>query len=692
MSSPARPAREGIAIISLFLLALAGHFYLATGNWHSSFLPGHEFRQSQTAIVSHYIDKEDNFSLYYETPIVGKPWVSILLEVPFYQWGVVGLSRLTGWPHHIAARTISLASFYVALPAMYLLLGRLQVPPIRRLLVLVPVLLCPVYIFYSRAFLMDPTMLALSAWFLLGFVRTMDQRHRGWLLLTMVTAAVAALMKIVFLAVWMLPAAAYGAWLLWRDWRSRGDWKRLVGTAAWGVATVAPGMVALWLWTRAADAVKEVHASAHIFTSKAVSLQNWGTFDPRAAFAPSTWGTLLERWREAMLPPWLLLAALLLGFVVPGRRGKVLACAAVFFLAQLLFPYAYAYQDYYYYAPAAFAMAAIGLGLTALLDTRLPRWLVLFAVLAVPAGGVWTYWQAYREHQMVRISGGYPFTEIIKDMLPRKSVIVVAGADWAAMVPLYSERRALMVRNGLEFDPAYQRRAYADLADEDVAALVVLSEVRTNRAFIELAAQTFDLDATTPTYRHPAADVYVRRIYAPTVQSRLRGSRKYGEITIPGDPAPWSGEPFSISPTMARAAFERVHPGPVRGRFEFGIDLNYVDDSTWLSAHPDCDLWIPAPAQASQILWEFGFLPDAFERSGDRTDGVVFAVTAELPDGSSRKIYQRVLDPVRNPVDRGRITEVIPYQPIDGEILHFTSRPNIHKSYDWVHWSRIEVR
>lgn len=681
-------------LVGLFLLSLVGHFILTTGNWQASFMPGHEFRQTLTAIISYYIDEQDNFSPFYETPIVGKPWVSVLLEMPFYQWSVVGLSRATGWPHYIAARTISLASFYLALPALYFLLGRLRLLPARRLLALVPILLSPVYIFYSRAFLMDPMMLMLSAWFLYGFVRTMDDRSWGWLIFTALTGAIAVLIKVVFLAVWMMPAAAYGAWLLGRDWREGKGGRALLQTTAWGLATVLPGLVALQIWARAADAVKEGHASAYIFTSKAVSLGNWGTLDPNAAFSAATWRTLLERWQEALWPPILLIAGLVVALLAPATRRIVAGLGLVFFLAQLLFPYAYAYQDYYYYAPAAFALAAIGVGLGGLLDTKLPRWLPIVLVTGAAGIGLQTYWQSYREAQMLRIGGGRPFTEVLKDMLPKKSVIVVAGADWAPIVPLYAERRALMVRNGLEFDQAYLRRAFADLADEDVAAMVLHGPLRQNEAFIRLAVQAFGMDPKVPTYRHPAVDVYVSQPYVQAVQARLRGSRKYGEITIPTEPptlAPLQGE-FPVRPTLAAAAFDMVHPGPVRARFEFGLDRSHEDGVTILSAHPNCDLWVPAPAVAHTITWEFGFLPPAYEKPGDRTDGVVFAVTGEMPDGSSRVVFQRLLDPVRNPSDRGRLREEIPYEPRPGEMLHFTSRPNIHLSYDWVYWSRIEVK
>ena len=125
-STPAAPGRKALILqIGVFrrYRAFVAHAWWVTRNWTAGFMSGHEFRQAQTAITTYYIDQHNNFSLLYETPILGKPWVSILMEVPFYEWTVVGVSRWAHVPHYVAARTVSLACFYLTLPAIYLLLG-----------------------------------------------------------------------------------------------------------------------------------------------------------------------------------------------------------------------------------------------------------------------------------------------------------------------------------------------------------------------------------------------------------------------------------------------------------------------------------------------------------------------------------------------------------------------------------------
>jgi dolichyl-phosphate-mannose--protein O-mannosyl transferase len=176
-SSPDSTADQ-IFLVVLFVATVVANLILVTRSWHSGFLIGHEFRQSQTAIISYYIDQQNNFSLHYDTPILGKPWEAPL-ELPLYQWGVVLLSRLTHWPHYESARAVGVTALYLTLPALYLLLGRAGLPPRRRLIAFALLLATPVYIFYSRAFLMDVTAMMFAAWFLAGFVEAMNTRKLG---------------------------------------------------------------------------------------------------------------------------------------------------------------------------------------------------------------------------------------------------------------------------------------------------------------------------------------------------------------------------------------------------------------------------------------------------------------------------------------------------------------------------------
>src|SRR6478609_1702353 len=605
MSAPETSRRESWILTGLFVVALAIHVWAVTHKWTVANMTGHEFRQAQTAITTYYIDKDNNFSLLYETPILGKPWVSILMEVPFYEWTVVGVSRLAKVSHLTAARTVSTACFYLMLPAIYLLLGRLGLTRPRRLLALALVLTCPVYIYYTRAFLMDSMALMFCAWFLLGFVRTMDERRWPWLVVAIVAGTMAALIKSAILAVWLWPAAAYGAWLLWRDLRARTGWQAPVKTVLWGVATIVVAMGLLWAWIVYTDPIKAGHDSAWIFTAKNLSQGNWGLFDFKPLLSRDVWGFLLQCWDEAVMSRWLLGALVVLGLVFRSSRWAMLGIGGVFFLAQAMFPYAYAYQDYYFYSCAIFLNVAFAYVLLALWDSRVPRWLVA-VLLAVPfAAQLNAYRQTYWPAQNVWAEGGYPITNAIRDLTPKNSVIVVAGADWAAMTPLYSQRKALMVRNGLEYDAAYLDRAFDRLKDEDVSAVVIVNDVRTNRNFIDLVARRFDLNAAAPTFSWAMFDVYIPRAYRKNVELRIKSSARYPQIAMPHTEEDdlVGHEVLSLSPTVAHNAFGRISPAPHQAQFQFGLSWMEHGDGVVLAAHPSSDRWLPAPPVATQIKW-----------------------------------------------------------------------------------------
>ncbi len=690
--APDQPPRgERAALIAVFAVALALHFFLVTRNWTAGFLPGHEFRQTQTALIAHYIGQDGNFSLRYETPLLGKPWVSFPLELPLYEWSVVGLSRATGLPHHESARTISLACFYLMLPAIWLLLGEAGLAPLRRLPALVLILTCPVYIFYSRAFLMESMALMFAAWFLLAFVRTLRERRWCWLLLCTVAGTAAGVQKSTTFFVWLLPAAIFGAWSLWRSWRGGGG-KAALATIGWGLGAVAVPGAAVWWWVRFTDVIKAAHPSAYIFTSHNLSAGNFGMFSLAARFSPVTWRALLERWGEAIMAPWLIGLLVLAGAVlVPGQRRRALGAAALFLAAQSLFPYAYAYQEYYFYACAVFLLCALGCFASGLLDSPRTRWLAGLLLLVPVTAQLHNYWGNYRVQQNVQSNGGSGLADALRAYTPPGSVLVIAGSDWSAVIPYYAQRRALMIRNGLEQEWPYVERAFADLHDEEVGALVLAGSQRGNRELVRRAAARFNLDPDI-TFSHPTADVYLGKNFRETALRRLAGDH-YDQITTAAKPAETpegaaAAQPVPINAALAATAFGMITPAPAAYRFRFGLT---PPEGGRLMVHPDCELWLQPPANARRITWDFGILPAAYERDGGKTDGVEFIIAGESADGRRREIYHRLLDPAGKPDDRGPQHAVIPCTPAAGEKLVFLTRPNQNYAFDWAWWSGIKV-
>ncbi|MES1168870.1 MAG: hypothetical protein ABUL61_06835, partial [Oleiharenicola lentus] len=124
---------------------------------------------------------------------------------------------------------------------------------------------------------------------------------------------------------------------------------------------------------------------------------------------------------------------------------------------------------------------------------------------------------------------------------------------------------------------------------------------------------------------------------------------------------------------------------------QFGLHWIEVDGRVVLFAHPSTDVWLQ-PAGGTSITWVFGVAPGAYKDAGAATNGVEFLVEAEAQDGSTRRIYRRLLNPLTVAADRGDQRAVIPYTPRAGEVLRFSTRPNENEAFDWAYWVSIGVR
>lgn len=84
--------------------------------------------------------------------------------------------------------------------------------------------------------------------------------------------------------------------------------------------------------------------------------------------------------------------------------------------------------------------------------------------------------------------------------------------------------------------------------------------------------------------------------------------------------------------------------------------------------------------------------PRAYTDPKNRSNGVEFIIEAEMPDGSCRRLFRRVLDPARSDRDRGVQSAGIAFAPAPGETVVFRTRKNGNGAFDWAFWGRISVR
>ncbi|MDI1320737.1 MAG: hypothetical protein PSW75_11185, partial [bacterium] len=529
----ARGRRFDRVVVVAFVLLGLFHLWCATVGWQSNNLPGGEFRQAQTAISAYFIQQEDNFSLAYPTPVLGKPW-SIPMEFPLYQWTVVALSNRTGLDLTQAGRAVSLACFYLTLPGIFFLLGHLNIPRIRRLVVLGMILTCPLYIFYARAFLIETMALMFSVWFLLAFIDAVEAGGRWWLLLANLMGIGAGLVKVTTFMLYLLPAGTWGLWILYhsRSTEHVPGWKKFLLLVRWiALATVLPFAVTLW-WMHFADATKALNPNAEFLLSASLNGFNFGFAGAR--LSGEIWHALWAVLRLNLVwPP--VLAVCLVALAVFGRRwwGRAAICLGVYLGVQLLFPQLYAWHDYYSVASGVLLMAALSFGLLALMESRLPRTLVLLVITAVFAGQIWLYWSELYQTQRQVSPGGSGLTEALTSLTQPDEAIVVAGDDWSSIRPYYTRRRALMIRNGKEYDEPYFTAAIGTLKGEHVGALILPHEKPGFPGLLDLAARELGIDPR-PVLQWRDVRVYLNAEKRTRILNNLRQTNFHDVKWMPG--------------------------------------------------------------------------------------------------------------------------------------------------------------
>ena len=688
-SASAHPtgANERPLAVLLFVVLLGFHGWALSVGWKNGNLPGNEFRQAQTALTAMFIQRDSDFAFAYPTPALGQPW-SVPMEFPLYQWTVVGVSNLTGLQLIPAGRVVSLACFYGALAAFFPLLGWLGLPPARRLVAMGLLLTCPLYIFYTRAFLIETMALMFALWFLATFGRMLAGPSIGRLALTMVLGVLAGLVKVTTFMVFLIPA---GWWTL-REMRRQhhaAGWRGAARCGGRGLAAILPAVLLTALWTRFADATKALNASAGFLESGRLIGFNFGESGER--FSAATLATHWAHVSQDIAGPVLLAGAALLLVTVSRRWWRPAVFCLLCYVAPLvIFPTLYARHDYYAVANAGWLLGAAGLALAGALELR-PRWLpwVLIAFLHVTQA--WTYRRTYFALQAAPSPGGSDMTAAIKLMTNPDEVIVVAGFDWDSSVALYSGRRALMIRNGTERDVAYLNTALGAQDRGQVTVFVAAGAQRENPVLLPLLVSRFGFDPR-PLFRWQDCTVYGRKDLRARMTDAVRRGTSLVGIALDSTTA---AETWSLTgrETLAagwldtdRTMLALFQPKPWKLYSQYGARTTIEAGRPVFFAHPDTRLWFRVPAGPHVLRVNCAVQAAAYAgAAGDRTDGVEFLVQWERADGTRERLASLWLDPAHQAADAGfHLLELKVDYPVATNLV-FSTGPGAAKNYtrDW---------
>jgi hypothetical protein len=444
--------------LALLLVCFCFNLFCCFTAFNNQLLDRHSFRQTQTALTVYYFLK-DGYSVNYQTPILGTPW-RIPFEFPLYQWIVALLKQATSMSVESCGRIVSILFFYLALIPAYCLLRRISNNRNVPLLIISLVLAHPIYLFWTRAFMIESTALFFSIAYTWLFAIYIDNRKAGHFLLALATGVIAALVKITTLLPWMACASLFLIWKLYEERNKASIRQKILRHLYTTLFLFLIPIATIKYWVSFSDEIKSANLYAYSITSSE-HLQQWNFGSLSQRFLPITWAKIFANSGLQMLKSIPGIAAtglfyLFLAFVVLlalRQKKSALKLAGIsFFLylvAPILFVNLHFVHTYYTYANSIFFCAALGFVMYTLIcsDTTRIRMLgIVFATTAVLfflAG----YFTNYYPHQVRRDTTVTAVSDFIKKHTTKDDVLLIYGDDWNSQYSFYSERRSLALCN-----------------------------------------------------------------------------------------------------------------------------------------------------------------------------------------------------------------------------------------------------
>jgi hypothetical protein len=683
------PAAERVFGPAVFAACLALHLFLVSIGWTNSLMQLHDGRQVQTALTAQCLQTEP-WRLAYPLPVFGPPW-SAPYEFPFYQTAVAWFANLTGWPVEQAGRAVALGFLYLALPACFQLLAVCGVPPARRWLLPALLLLSPIYLYYSRALMIESTAFCAAVWFLLAYTRVLRRPGWGWVAAAALFGTVAGLAKATTLAVFLAVALLDTLWQLGSRLRQSGEGRRLAAAAARALLAAVPALGATLLWARYTDAVKASNPLSEALTSGHLREFYYGTFAQR--FDPAFWARMGENILNGLLNPVNAALIVLFGVLLLGRSRRVVLGLLLGFVAgPLLFANLYFVHDYYYYACGAFLLAALAVAWSELLDREeYPRWARWTTVVASLGLQLASFSGNYLPFQRKEVRPEPELGRILAATTAPDAIVLVFGQGWNPSLAYYSRRQTVMVIDAKFDKPEQIDEVLGRIPPDRIVALVATGPIRMEREFLRPYLSRLNL-GSGPVLASVDSHLYIARTLADKFSDQT-AVMKLQEFTAVATSSEQGRDRSPMGGALPSNLSSMMSPAPIRVRHPFGLANHVIDKRPVLDAHAPCDLVFKIPENAKEVAIGFG-LGEGSYTGESTTDGVEFRVELIGADGSERVLRSIFLDPANQPDDRGTHHAVIAL-PADatGELWCRTlPGPLSNAAFDWAYWARIQIR
>ena len=467
----------------MFWLCLAVHLVFSFIGWNNTIVDHHGMRQTHTAMTSFYYI-HDRFRLDYEVPILGKPSI-IPREFPLYQGIVALVSKYLHSGLDQTGRAVSLFFFYAGLIVVFLLVRKLSASKACALLAAALVLSSPVYLFWSRTFLIESTALFFSLLYIYAVVLGVERERIGWMLLAGLAGAMAAMVKLPTQIVAMVVAAFLC--MLWLAQRRRELMKgRTLGLALCSVLFYAVVPLAMGLlWTSYADAIKDQYGIG-------VTAQNMMSWH---------FGTMQQRFSGAFhrVPVAFLWAALVAGFAVLyyyafSQRKYFTIFFLAFLLGPLVFANLYIRHGYYWYANTVYLCIALAVVAYQLLTNKafsiILRWVIPAYIVLMCGIDAWRFFpgQFHDPGRLLVMSA-----KVVSENTQPEDIIFCYGLGFDPSLPYYAKRRSIMAIDETGPDNPEIALAVRRTGKENITALVVGNMMPTNDKVVQKIRNDFNL-------------------------------------------------------------------------------------------------------------------------------------------------------------------------------------------------------
>jgi len=407
------------------------------------------FRQTQTALTSLWFDWSNPIRgfFFYETPVLGAPW-RVPFEFPFYQGLVAGVSWLTGFSLSGVGRMVSGALFLLSFFPLKGWFRCLGFGEKAFFFTAVLLLSSPLYLFWSRSFLIESTAFFFGFCFLWATARAMgcgESRKKSifWWLLAVFLGVLCGLVKATTLPSFLV-AAAGSVFLVvrGRSVEKKKQWFDLLLTLLF--AGICVGVVLLW--TQHADACKRGNPIAAHLVSKNLETWNYGTWETK--FGKPFWSETIggRVIPETVGSIWVLLVPCVALVFASWKERAILAFFGFLFLfPMVLFANLHMVHRYYQYANAFWLVLAVGFGFF-VLEKR--GGLQIFAVLALVVVVGWGRFSEEFYPTMRWWETSIPQKEVgefLDAKLGKDEVVLILGDDWSPEIAFFCRRRTLYI-------------------------------------------------------------------------------------------------------------------------------------------------------------------------------------------------------------------------------------------------------